>query len=331
MTASVGGSAIWVTWETQPRNRSMARELGVPLHVFDFGGGRARRQLRAISATLRLLWTTRPSVVFASNPSLVLTYLLLACRAVLRYRLVSDAHYGGVVDVTGSRLVQRLLNFANRHADVVIVTNSGHAGRIAAVGGTPFVCPDPLPQVRTSVAPPEALTGAQKSVLFICSYDPDEPFQAVFEAANRLAERGFRLFASGRYSRVGLSTGDAPNAVLLGYVDRATYESYLRNVDVVLDLTTWQDCLVCGAYEAMAAGKPCVLSRTDALTELFTHGTVFCSHDPDAIAQAVLQAYEQRSALRSQIADWVQQHQRSTRARMDALRSAVRLPQLAAN
>ncbi|HKW09368.1 MAG TPA: glycosyltransferase, partial [Gemmatimonadaceae bacterium] len=273
MSTITKGNALWLTWETQPRNRSMARELGVPLYVFDFHGSRLKRQLRAIAATLRLLWTARPAVVFAPNPSLILTYLLLACRVVFRYRYVCDAHYGGVVDVTGSRFVQRLLNFANRHADLVIVTNDGHAERVRECGGTTFVCPDPLPQIPQSTARPAAMNGTEKSVLFICSYDADEPFNEVFAAARLLADRGFRLFASGRYARAGVTAGLHPHVELLGYVDRATYDAYLHNVDIILDLTTWQDCLVCGAYEAMAAGKPCVLSRTKALSELFTHGT----------------------------------------------------------
>jgi glycosyltransferase involved in cell wall biosynthesis len=306
----------------------MARELGVPLHEFDFAGPRLRRQLKAIAATLRLLARVRPAVVFASNPSLVLTFLMLACRPLFQFRLASDAHYGGVVSVTGSRMLQRVLNYANRHADVVIVTNAAHAERIRRVGGTPFICPDPLPRVPAAPRPP-GMNGAAKSVLFICSFDLDEPFTEVFQAARSLADQGFTLFVSGRYDRAGLSPEAVPQAVLLGYVDRATYDAYLRNVDVVLDLTTWEDCLVCGAYEAMAAGKPCVLSRTPALTGLFTHGTVFSSHAPADIASAVRSAYESRERLRPLIAEWVVAHERATRDRVGALRTLVGLPRLA--
>ena len=79
----------------------------------------------------------------------------------------------------------------------------------------------------------------------------------------------------------------------------------------------------------MAAGTPCVLSDTTALVDLFTHGTVFCAHEADAIARAVLSAYEHRVALKSQIAEWTVQHQRRIRARVAALRAALRLPHLA--
>lgn len=317
--------AVWVTWESQPRNRSMARALGVPLHEYCFTGARARRHLMALTKTLALLIRRRPSVVFASNPSLVLTYVLLACRAVFRFRFASDAHYGGVVAVTGSGLIQRALDFANRSADVVIVTNAGHADRIQGLGGAPVVCPDPLPQLRENVPRPSEMNGAGKTVLFVCSFEIDEPYEAVFEAARTLDRHGFTVFVSGAYQRVGLTPESVPHVRLLGFVDRGTYEGFLRHADIVLDFTTWEDCLVCGAYEAMAAGTPCVLSRTTAMAELFTGGVVFSSHAPDEIARAVLTAYERRTELESEIPRWVSDHESATRQRADAIRAAVGL------
>ena len=321
-----GPNAFWITWELQPRNRSMARELGVPLHELSFSGSRLARHLKSVVSTLRLLLRERPSVVFSSNPSLVLTYLLLVCRWLGAFRLTIDAHFGGVVAVTGNRFIQWVLDLANRQADTVIVTNEAHADHVRQVGGAPFICPDPLPSIRSSSTRPAALRDVKKSVLFVCSYDYDEPYQAVFEAARTLGEHGFRVFASGAYSRVGLSPENVSHVTLLGYVARAEYEAYIQHVDVVLDLTTWQDCLVCGAYEAMAVGKPCVLSRTRSLTALFTHGTVFTSHEPRDIAAAVCDAYDRREALSAEIAGWVDRHEADLRKRAATLRATVGLP-----
>ena len=303
----------------------MARALGVPLHEYCFTGARARRHFMALTRTVALLVRRRPTVVFASNPSLVLTYVLLACRMVFRFRFASDAHYGGVVAVTGSELVQRALDFANRRADVVIVTNSGHAGRIRALGGAAVICPDPLPELREDLPRPAAMNGTSKAVLFVCSFEIDEPYHAVFEAARTLVQHGFTVFVSGSYQRAGLTPADVPHVRLLGFVDRATYEGFLRHSDIVLDFTTWEDCLVCGAYEAMAAGTPSVLSRTTAMAELFNRGVVLSSHEPEEIVRSVLTAYEQRSVLESEIPRWVSDHRTATRARASAIRAAVGL------
>lgn len=304
----------------------MSRDLGVPLYEFAYGGSRVRRQLKCMTATVEVLRRERPQVVFASNPSLVLTLFLLACSPLLGFRFVSDAHYGGVVAVNGGAMVQRLLDFVHRRADLVIVTTEGHARRIREAGGTAFVCPDPLPQLPPTRARPDGMAGTERTVLFICSFDRDEPYAEVFEAARILVPLGFRVFVSGRFARIGLTPDAVPQVTLLGYVDRETYDAYLGNVDLVLDLTTWDDCLVCGAYEAMVAMKPCVLSRTAALTGLFTDGTVFTSHAPEEIAQAVQSAYDRREALRASIPGWLHRHEEATKARAVALRSAVGLP-----
>ena len=325
MNAVHNSSALWLTWEHQPRNRSMARRLGVPVYELSYSGPRVQRYAKALTATIRLLLRERPKVVFASNPSIVLTCFLLLCRAVFRFRLASDAHYGGVVAVSESRLLQRVLDFANRNADLVIVTNPGHASRIRALGGRSAVCPDPLPELAADRTVPPALNGVEKSALFVCTFEVDEPYGAVFEAARLLSSSGMTVFVSGSYQRAGLYPDAIPQVKLLGFIDRKSYEAYLRHVDVVLDFTTWEDCLVCGAYEAMAAGQPCVLSRTKALAALFSHGTVFTTHEPSEIARATLNAYEARNSLRSEIPCWVSNHERAIDAHVASIRSELGL------
>lgn len=304
----------------------MARELGVPLHEVVHGGPRVFRHLLCTLDTLRILRSARPGVVFSSNPSIVLTILLLALRPILGYRFVSDAHFGGVVAM-GAPSLQRVLDAANRRADLVIVTNEGHADQIEGIGGKPFVFPDPLPELPDSVPRPAVLNGTGPSVLFICSFDKDEPVNDVFAAAELLVDEGFRFFVSGRYSRVGLKPETVKHVTLLGYVDLEVYLGLLSHADIILDLTTLENCLVCGAYEAMAATRPAVLSRTASITALFSAGTVFTTHEPAAIANAVREAYARREELRSAIPGWLAQHNESTKARAQELSELLDLPE----
>jgi glycosyltransferase involved in cell wall biosynthesis len=256
---------------------------------------------------------------------IAVTCLLLLSRPVFGFRLVSDAHHGGIIAATGDRLLQHFLDFVNRHADIVIVTNASHAEHLRRIGGNAFVCPDPLPEIPHDTAVSVGITIPDKSVLFVCTYDVDEPYEAVFEAARLLVTQGFTVYVSGNYRRVGLNPNDVPQVSLLGFVDRTVYDAYLRNVAVVLDLTSCEDCLVCGGYEAMAAETPCVLSETPALTSLFTHGAVFTSHDPGSIAGAVTAAYERREALRAEIVRWTPSHDAAIRQSAAELRCALGL------
>ena len=66
---------------------------------------------------------------------------------------------------------------------------------------------------------------------------------------------------------------------------------------VVCDLTLKPDCLVCGAYEALAVGKPMVLSDNPPTRETFGTAAVLTGDDPEAIAAALRGAIADRERL----------------------------------
>jgi hypothetical protein len=68
-----------------------------------------------------------------------------------------------------------------------------------------------------------------------------------------------------------------------------------------LDLTTIDNCLVCGAYEAVAAGAPLVTSDTTALRAHFTQGTVYTRHAPRDIAGSLETALAEAPRLRAEM------------------------------
>jgi glycosyltransferase involved in cell wall biosynthesis len=296
--------AIWVTWEHQLRNKSMSSALGIPLRVIDYKGTRLIRYIICMIRTLILLVRERPSVVFAQNPSIVLNYFLLILKHFFRYRLVSDAHFGGIEAFNGSRLFQIALDLNNRFADAVIVTNDDHARRVEKIGGKAFVCEDPLPDIVKYSEPSDE---GVKIVFFICSYDIDEPFKVAFDAAKILASEGYKFYVSGNYHKANIDAGDYPHINFLGFVAESEFYYYLFKSQLVLDLTTHENCLVCGAYEAMAAGRPLVTSNRAVLKWYFNRGTVFTEHDAQNIASSIRYAYDHRDDLRKDILEWKSQ------------------------
>jgi hypothetical protein len=84
------------------------------------------------------------------------------------------------------------------------------------------------------------------------------------------------------------------------------------------------NCLVCGAYEALAVGTPLVLSANAAAIELFSEVARFADNSSASIARAIREARDHAVALRAQAprvreklrADWqvnahvLQQHLR---------------------
>jgi glycosyltransferase involved in cell wall biosynthesis len=195
--------------------------------------------------------------------------------------------------VNRSDFYRRLIRLLHRAADISLVSNDVLAGVVERHGGRPFVLPDPLPAFGSPVVHSE--TRSPYLVAFVCSFAPDEPYLEVVEAARLLSDVA-TIEVTGRCpSRLPASAPE--NVRFTGYLPDAAYEELLRRADVVVDLTAMDDCLVCGAYEAVALEKPLVTSDTRALRHYFTRGTVFTRHDAASVAASIREAIERRQEL----------------------------------
>jgi glycosyltransferase involved in cell wall biosynthesis len=66
-------------------------------------------------------------------------------------------------------------------------------------------------------------------------------------------------------------------------------------------LTEFTDCMVCGAYEAVALRVPLILSDTPVLREWFDQGVVFTKNNSSKIADAILSAKKNYSTIQLDI------------------------------
>jgi glycosyltransferase involved in cell wall biosynthesis len=314
---------LWVDWDRHLRTRSLCQRLGIELLEICIPGARLPRYLKSTLRTLRAIRTRRPAVVIATNPSIALALLLLLVCRWYRFALVADAHYAGVEALSGSALLQRLLDFYNARVALVIVTNEAQAQRLRACGARTFVCPDPLPLLPGATA--SAVTVPPKSVFLVCSFDADEPWAQAFAAFGELSRRGgFTLWVSGNYRKAQLPSSGSPGVRLLGFLPEPQYYAYLSACDLVMDLTILENCLVCGGYEALAAGKPLVTSASTALRSYFAGAAVFTAHDPQAIARAVEEAYAGRERLQLGVRAWSARNERYLSEQLAALGQALR-------
>jgi len=182
-TPLVPHHAMWLTWEHQRRNISIANALAIPLFEFDIKGNPLKRYVQALFETYRALRRERPALIFVQNPSLILTLATLAYGAIERVPVVVDAH-NAALDRLGPGLLSWPSRLAARHARLTLVSNENLSAAVRAQGGQPFVLPDPLPDLpATNSAAPQPKS---RRVMFVCTYAADEPYLAVLEAASRL-------------------------------------------------------------------------------------------------------------------------------------------------
>jgi len=316
-------NCIWIAWEQHRRSESLASELGVPLHIFTSKAARWRKHPTFAARTLRLLLRARPRVLMVQNPSWLLTWQAMALRPLLRYKLIVDAHNGGVYPFEAwHRHFRWVFPIFHRGADLTLVTNEAVAAIVRANGGQTFVLPDPLPAWAPMEETDSSITGS--TVTCICSFAADEPYEEMV-AAGRLLPDGVELFITGDVEkRAPALVGRAPaNVRFTGYLDDAAYERHLRQSAVIVDLTAFDDCLVCGAYEAVALGIPLVLSDTAANRAYFDKGVVYTENTAGAISQAIRNALDCQPALRREVGELRVQLSTSWRRRRDELISML--------
>jgi hypothetical protein len=159
------------------------------------------------------------------------------------------------------------------------------------MGGTPCVVPDPipakhLPSDELSTTKNNAVNTDQ-AIVFICSWASDEPISVVLDAyiESAVYSKGVKLYVTGRVrpERLSLSVDEYNNLGVhfLGFVEEHKYWELIEHSVCNIDLTTRDDCLVCGAYESIAVGNTVILSNNQASQAYFQH---YCLYTDNTVA-----------------------------------------------
>lgn len=265
-------SALVLTWMDQRRTQELCAGLNLELVVLKTSWRGPLRYLVLGMRTVVLLARRRARVLVVQNPSLILATLAVLLRGFLGYRLIVDAHNEAVEPyLNKQRWIRSLSRWVIRESDLTIVSNRHLAALVEGWGGRSFTLPDRVP------TPPPGMGHTLEgrfNVVLIATHAADEPIAQVFEAV-----RGtdVQLYVTGNPRRLSpqLASELPPNVRLTGFLPDAEYWALLRSADGIIDLTLMEDCLVSGAYEALAVGTPMLLSKNRASVELFGEAATF--------------------------------------------------------
>lgn len=294
-------SALWVTWENQRRNRSLSNRLGIPLYQLEHRGSKIARYGVLCVRTIRLLREKKPSIIFVQSPSIVLACLAILYSKFAHCAVIIDAHNAGLKPTDDRKsILDSVARVTVRNADLTIVTNSALAEYVHRIGGRASIVPDPLPDLQPISH--ELTRDGCFRLLFICTWASDEPYEEVIRAAGML-DAGIRISITGRYrGQIGPREDiESDRVSLTGYLPESDFVAELARSDAIIDLTTRDDCLVCGAYEAVAVERPLLTSDTVALREYFNKGTVFCTNDSRSIARGIERIRGKHAELLGQV------------------------------
>jgi len=281
---------IWISWESGSsiRSKVLAKEMNAIFFTFTlFEDAKYLSAFRYAAAILNSFFTIlkeRPKILVVQNPSVVLSYFSSVAKKIFGYYLIIDLHTHYINPVGIKKIFMNFLNeYSLRRANLIIVTNEYYRNKINNKSQNEiFVLPDKIPDFEYEFRKIE-LKG-ENNILFICNFSEDEPWEKVIETSKYL-DKDTVIYISGKNK---YHIKDIPsNIILTGFMPDEGYQNMLRSADIVMVLTTQENCLVCGGYEAVAAEKPLILSDHKVLREYFNKGTVFTKNHAVNIADSI--------------------------------------------
>lgn len=289
---------LWLSWERHRRNQSLADELNINLFEIDYGHlNSIVRYLFSIMATVVLLIKKKPQIIFVQNPSMLLALFVLLFSKVFNKKTIVDAHNAGVLFEHPNFYIRQIGQTVNevvlKNADMILVTNNTLASIVNEKGGTTFVIPDPFPKFDRLK---KINLKGEKNIFFICTFSGDEPYLEVIKSAKFINKKDY-IYISGGFKKSLLPQDVPDNIIFTGYVSEEKYINLMFSSDIIIDLTTREDCLVCGAYEAVAMGKPLILSNTQCLKNYFDIAALYTDNQHEIIGTNIKLARKQLNRL----------------------------------
>ena len=292
-------SRLWITWEHQVRNISMANLLECNYVELESKNSRIVRYLKLTRLTIQILRAKRYNVIFFQNPSFVLGLICAFYKKLQPNCLVIGDFHNAALEPGKLSVFNR---FICKTIDVTLVSNTNLFDAVKKMGGKPFAFPDPIPRPCGSISysPVDA-----QYILFISSWAEDEPINDVLDAfiASGLWRNLYELHVTGRIKESRLAREreyyEGFGIKFLGYLSEEAYWQALAQAIFNIDLTTRNDCLVCGAYEAISVGVPVLLSNNEASVEYFSDYAIFTDNSSEDIKNKLLFIIDNITAIRA--------------------------------
>jgi glycosyltransferase involved in cell wall biosynthesis len=269
------------------RSETFARELGGKLYCIHYLRFQSplfapfKYILQAVR-TLQVLFKERPQAIHVQNPPFVCGLVVHLFCLIMGAQFLFDHHSAAFVRAWDWALP--IQKFLARRAVTNIVTNTHWAGIVQSWGAHALVMGDPFLDLPAGESFP---VGWGFKVAFVCTFAPDEPLDAVLEAAAQLPDISFCVTGDATRKPKSFFVGLPDNVTFTGFLPDAQYIGLLRTVNAVLALTTRDHTLQLGGCEAVSLGKPLITSNWPFLREFFSGGTIYVDNSVEGIRDGI--------------------------------------------
>jgi len=324
---------IWITWEDHRRSRELAESFDAEYIFVKSPKNRLAKYIYSTVLTLYLIARKSPDNVFCQNPSVMLAYVVVLMKKFFRYKAIVDRHSNFKIDKLddGSlkwRIFHYLSNYSLSNADITIVTNGYAKDYISSLARSVAILPDRIPKIECKACSEkfEVDVAKKKKVLFVTTFDDDEPINEMLEAAKSLDS--VNVYLTGNYkkkfSESEVIEFKRHDIIFTGFVPNSVYETLLCESDLVVVLTDKDLILNCGAYEALSLNKPLILSNTKTLKSYFGGpGIIYVNNSRLDILGGINEALPSLDVMKSNIVERRKEIDKDWQSKKDDLMSLI--------
>ncbi|MCA9744103.1 MAG: hypothetical protein H6695_12200 [Deferribacteres bacterium] len=281
---------LYVSWaENCSRSDHTARELGGASHMIyipQLGSHPATIILKYFGQffmTLKLLFREKPGVVFVMSPPVIAVLPVYLYALLKRIPYVIDSHTAAFLMPRWKRF-QGLQRWLERRAATTIVHNE-HLAEIVRKGGGHTTIVRDMP-IEYNIGERYPMKDGF-SVAAVCSFNYDEPIEAIMDAARQVPDVQFYMTGNAKHLAPELKNNLPENVKLTGFISDAAYGSLIQDADVVMSLTIRDHTMLRAAYEGIYQGTPVLISNWQLLRNAFPIGAAHVDNSANSIAEAI--------------------------------------------
>lgn len=271
--------------------------------------------------TYEILRNERPDVTFVQNPPVHAILPVFLYSIGYKKRFVIDAHTRALwVERIHHHFYILLLRFFSKFSVTLLLHNEDLRKIINHWRSHSFVLETWFPPW---IKPGTREGGSPESLVVISSFSSDEPIEEILEALHEM-ER-IRFFVTGDSKKIinKLGAPQRENIIFTGYLEKEEYFLLLQESDAVMVLTTRPYTLLCGAYEAVAFGKPLITSDLPLLRRHFHQGTIHVDNTATGIGKGIREGFSRLDDLRREILDLREKKDREWNEKFELLKGIL--------
>lgn len=282
---------LFLVWGKQgPRSRVLAEKLGIDIQFIFTSLPRGKytvpfRYPVLAVRTIILLFRRKPNVIFVQNPPFLAVLTVYLFYLVTNAKFIIDSHSDAMLPHGWTAPPIWLKRLTSRKAVVTIVTNLHFQKMIESFGGKALVIRDIPTEFKMAGEYP--LNG-KFNVVFINTFDLDEPTKEVIKAAENLS--GIEIYITGKIPKhTDIEDKIPDNVHFTDFLEDSKYYSLLNSAHAIMCLTTRNHTMQRGACEALSLAKPIITSDWPILQEYFNKGSVFVDNTPEGIRRGLFE------------------------------------------